>query len=311
MDLSVGGHSPTLPGLKLPSQQRAWPSGPEGDDAPLVQLPGPSPSPDGSRAASDPLDPSGPGNITIPRPHGRKTPELGSIIALPVCQSRSRPPGAAGGPTSGGREFRQALSKSTEEERARGDASSDDGVDVLSLLDPLSSSAQSRSVSDGGRLALISAPHKAMPPCGPSPQALPPFPLHPQVVLNPFAHGPSKFHFLPSPSANPFAAGLGPRQGPYLHPRPQPPPFPALPGLYRQQAASMAAPPPSGAAQAASSHSLSSLAEPGALPPKPVPAEGHSQSSRDPFEDLLTVGQSASTTTSKVENLQRRWETFE
>lgn len=299
----MGEHSQALPGLKLPSQQRPWASGQEGDHAPLVQLPAPSdrpsPSPDSSRAASDPLDPTTPGNITIPRPHGRKTPELGSIIALPVCQSRSRPAGAAGGSTSGGQEFRQALSKSTEEERAKADASSHDALDVISLLDPLSSCAQSRSAAggDGGPLALMSATHKATPPPGPSPQALPPFALHPHVVLNPFAHGSSRFHFLPSPSANPFGVGLGPRQG--LHPHPQPPPFSALPGLYRQQAAIPR-----------SSLSLSSLAEPRSVPPRPGAAEGPSQGSQDPFGDLLTVGQSARTS-SKVENLQSSWETFE
>lgn len=284
---------------------------------PLVQLPAlterPSPGLDSSRAASDSLDPTTPGNITIPRPHGRKTPELGSIIALPVCQSRSRPPGSTGGPTSGGQEFRQALSKSTEEERAQADAPSDDGIDVISLLDPLSSSAQSRSTSDRGPLAFMPSTHKATPPRGSSPQGLPPFALHPHVVLNPFAHGSSKLHFLPSPSANPFGVGSGPRQGPYFQPRLQPPSFSALPGLYRQQPASLSALPPSGPVQAASARSslsLSSLAEPRPLPPKPAAAEGHSQSSRDPFGDLLTVEQSAKTT-SKVGNLQRSWETFE
>lgn len=299
----MGEHSQTLPGLKLPSQQRAWPSGQERDEAPLVSRA--SPGPDSCRAASDPLDPTT-ANITIPRPHGRKTPELGRIIALPVSQSRSRPPGASGGPSPGGQEFRQALSKSTEEERAQADASSEDGMDVLSLLDPLSSSAQSRSSS----VALTSATLKATPPRGSSPQALPPFSLHPHVVFNPFAHGSSHLQLLPSPSANPFGAGLGPLQGPYLHPRPQPPPFSTLPGLYRLQAASRSAPPPSGLVQAASSQSLCSLAQARSLPPRPGPAEGPSQSSQDPFGDLLTVGQSAKAT-SRVEELQRRWETFE
>lgn len=309
MDLSIGGHSQTLPGLKLPGQQRPSAPGQEEDDAPLVQLVAlterPSPCPDGSRPALDPQDPTTPGNITIPRPHGRKTPELGSIIALPVCPSRSRPPGYAGGPTSGGQEFRQALSKSAEEERDQAEASSDDGVDVISLLDPLSSSA---SAAEGGRLTFFSATPKATPPRGPSPQGLASFSLHPHGVLNPFAHRSSRFHFLPSPSVNPFSAALGHHQGPYFHPRPPPPPFSSLPGLY-----SVHALPPSGQIQAASphsSHTLASQAEPGSLLPRPDAAEGHGQSSRDPFGDLLTVSQSAKTTT-KVEELQRSWETFE
>ena len=296
MDLSLGGHSHTLPGLKLPSQQRPWASGQEGDLAPFVQLAGSTerPSP-----ASEPLDPTAPGNITIPRPHGRRTPELGSIIALPVCQSRSRPPGGAGGPTPGGQEFWEALTKSTEGDGAQADASSEEAMDVLSLLDPLST--RSASTGDGGRLALMSAPHITTPPRGSSPQGLPPFPLQPHV-FNPFAHGSSGF--LPSPSANPFGAGLGPRQGSYPHPRAQPPSFSILPGLFRQQPGSTSAPPP-GSTSAPPPGSTS--APPRLLPPRPGTAEGLS---RDPFEDLLTVGQSAKTP-SRAETLQRRWETFE
>lgn len=283
MDLSIGEHSPGLPGLKRPSQQRTWPPGQQGAPAPLAERA--PPSPDSCRAAVDPLDPTTPGNITIPRPQGRKTPELGRILPLPVGQSRSRPPGAAGGPTSGGQEFRQALSQSAEEERAQAGASSEEGLDLLSLLDPLSSSAHSccASAGDGGALA---AP-RATPPGGPSPQGLPPFSLHPPVVFNPFAHASSSLHFLPSPSANPFAAALGPHPGPYLHPRAPSPPFSALTGLYRQQAASVSAPPPSGPLQ-----------ESRTPPPRP---------SQDPFGDLLMVAK----TGSRVEKLQRQWETFE
>ncbi|XP_056874614.1 DENN domain-containing protein 1A isoform X3 [Takifugu flavidus] len=324
MDLSISEHSQTLPGLKLPSQyNRLWGSGQERDKAPLVDLPvlteKPCPSPESSRAVSDPLDPTTQGNITIPRPHGRKTPELGSIIALPVSQAHSKPSGSAGGSTSGGQEFRQALSKRTDEDRVKSDTSCDDGLDVISLLDPLNSSthSSSTSVSDGPHLDLLSSTHKPTPPCGPSPQGLPPFSLQPQIMLNPFAHGSSKLYFLPSPSANPFSGGVGPRQGPYLHTQLHPPSFSVLPGLYKQHPASISALPHSGQVQAASSlspsphssHSLSSLAEPRSLHPKPVCAEDN-QSNQDPFGDLLTLGQSTNTP-KKVVNLQRRWETFD
>lgn len=324
MDLSISEHSQTLPGLKLPSQyNRLWGSGQERDKAPLVDLPvlteKPCPSPESSRAVSDPLDPTTQGNITIPRPHGRKTPELGSIIALPVSQAHSKPSGSAGGSTSGGQEFRQALSKRPDEDRVKSDTSCDDGLDVISLLDPLNSSthSSSTSVSDGPHLDLLSSTHKPTPPCGPSPQGLPPFSLQPQIMLNPFAHGSSKLYFLPSPNANPFSGGVGPRQGPYLHTQLHPPSFSVLPGLYKQHPASISALPHSGQVQAASSlspsphssHSLSSLAEPRSLHPKPVCAEDN-QSNQDPFGDLLTLGQSANTP-KKVVNLQRRWETFD
>lgn len=325
MDLSISEHSQTLPGLKLPSQYNSlWGSGQDSDKAPLVHLPvlteKPCPSPESSRAVPDPLDPTTQGNITIPRPHGRKTPELGSIIALPVSQSRLKPSGSAGGSTSGGQEFRQALSKSSDEDRVKSDTSCDDGIDVISLLDPLNSPAHSSSTSgiDGVQLGFLSSTHKPTPPRGSSPQGLPPFSLQPPIVLNPFAHTSSKLYFLPSPSANPFSGGLGPRQGPYLHGQPQPPSFSPLPGLYRQHPASISALPPGGQVQAASSlspspyssHSLSSLAGPRSLHPKPVCADGDNQSNQDPFGDLLTLGQSANTP-QKVANLQRRWETFD
>lgn len=318
MDLSISEHSQTLPGLKLPSQyNKLWGSGQEHDK--LVDLPvlteKPCPSPESSRAVSDPLDPTIQGNITIPRPHGRKTPELGSIIALPVSQARPKTSGSAGGSTSGGQEFRQALSK----DRVKSDTSCDEGLDVISLLDPLKSSthSSSTSVSDGPQLDLLSSTHNTTPPCVSSPQGLPPFSLQPQIVLNPFAHCSSKLYFLPSPSANPFSGGIGPRQGPSLHIQPQPPSFSVLPGLYKQHPASISALPHSGQVQAASSlspsphssHSLSSLAEPRSLHPKPVCAEDN-QSNQDPFGDLLTLGQSANTP-KKVVNLQRRWETFD
>lgn len=325
MDLSISEHSQTLPGLKLPSQyNRLWGPGQEGAKAPLVHLPvlteKPCPSPEGSTAGSDPLDASTQGNITIPRPHGRKTPELGSIIALPVPQARPKPSGSAGGPSSGGQEFRQALSKRTDEDRVKSDASCDDGLDVISLLDPLNSPTHSgaTAASDGPHVDLLSSTHTPTAPCGSCPQGLPPFPLQPHMLSNPFAHSSSKLYFLPSPSANPFSGGLGPRQGPYFHTQPQPPSFSALPGPSKQHPASVSAQAHGGQVHGASSlspsahssHSLSSLAEPRSLHPKPVCADEDNQSNQDPFGDLLTLGQSANAP-KKVVTLQRRWETFD
>lgn len=281
VDLSLGDHPPNLPGLKIPSHgSRLVGPGQEGDRAPRLHLPAltEDPSPDGSRAGSDPVDP---GNITIPRPHGRKTPELGSIITLPVSQTRPRPSGGS----SGGQEFRQALSKTGDEERG---PSCDAGLDVISLLDPLSSSA---SASEGVQPGLLPSSHR--PPPGPSPQTLPPFPLHPPLLFNPFVHGSSRPAVLPSPGPNPFSGSFGPRQGPYF--QAPPPSLPLLPGVYGGLSPSPH-----------SSHSLSSLAGSRSLPPRPVSAEDH-RPPQDPFGDLLTLAQ----TPRKMEEVQRRWETFD
>ncbi|KAM9337836.1 DENN domain-containing protein 1A isoform 2-T2 [Symphorus nematophorus] len=345
MDLSVGEHSRTLPGLKLSNPyNKLWSIGqdeaalpvcvppPSCDRPPSVQLPmqteSHSPSRDSSVPCPDSLDPSTPGNITIPRPHGRKTPELGSVLAPPVAQSRSK----EGATTSGGQEFRQALSRTTDGDLLKPSKAAEDNIDLISLLDPLNSSATS---SDGGDLGVSSSACKPALPPRSYPQGLPPFPLHPNISLNPFAqslqHTSPQMHYSPTVSGNPFSAVYGPPPGSYLHTPPQPQPFSTLPGLYRQHSPSSSALPPSyGLLQSAfpssitslppssaSNHALSSLADspvPSAaanLLAKPLRAEGDSQTTQDPFGDLLTMAKPATPQKKKVEDLRRRWETFD
>ncbi|XP_022600236.1 DENN domain-containing protein 1A isoform X3 [Seriola dumerili] len=352
MDLSVGEHSRTLPGLKLSNPyNKLWSVGqdetalpvcapPPCDRPPSVQLPvqpeAHSPSCEISGLGPDPLEPSTPGNITIPRPHGRKTPELGTVLAPPVAQSRSKAAGASEGRTTlGGQEFRQALSMTTDEDLLK---PSRDSIDLISLLDPLNSSAQTSSTSlhDGVDIGMSSSSCKPTLPPRSYPQGLPPYPVHPHISLNPFAqvlqHTSSHMHYSPTVSGNPFSAVCGPPPGSYLHTPQQPQSFSTLPGLYRQHSPGSSTLPPSyGLLQStfpssvtslppssASNHALSSLADSMSAPPtamnplaKPLRAEGDSQKTQDPFGDLLTMAKPATPQKKKVEDLRRRWETFD
>uniref|UniRef100_A0A672J5R8 DENN/MADD domain containing 1A n=1 Tax=Salarias fasciatus TaxID=181472 RepID=A0A672J5R8_SALFA len=288
MDLSSGENSRTLPGLKLSAPyHKLWSSGQDG------AAPSPSPSPSPAGAGLDPLEPSTPGNITIPRPHGRKTPELGSVLAPPV----------GGRTTSGAQEFRQALSMTAEGDLLR-PPQGVDSVDLIRLLDPLNSSAD------------VGVP---APPPRSYQQGLPPFGLHPHMSLNPFSQ--SLQHRSPTVGGNPFNAVYRAPPGSYLPGPARPQSFPTLPGLYRQPSPDgsglprnyglhQAAYPPPGPApppSSASSHALSSLTDASCVVgAKPACAEA-----ADPFGDLLTLAAPASHDKKKVEDLRRKWETFD
>ncbi|XP_034752855.1 DENN domain-containing protein 1A [Etheostoma cragini] len=350
MDLSVGEHSRTLPGLKLSNPyNKLWSLGqdqsswsicvPPACDRPPPVQPSHSPSRESSGSAPEPLDsldPSAPGNITIPRPHGRKTPELGTALAPPAAQSRSKAAGTADGRTSsGGQEFRQALSMNTDGEVLKPSRVAEDSLDLISLLDPLNSSAAScsTSLSDGLDISLSSS--SCRPTLAPRsyPQGLPPFPLHqPHISLNPFApqslqHPSPQMRYSPTVSGNPFSVVYGPAPGSY-HTQS----YSTTPGLYRQHSPGTstlppnfgllqpAFPPPAPSVPhfSASNHALSSLADSSSVPShavnvlgKPLYAEGDSQKTHDPFGDLLTMAKPATPQKKKVEDLRRRWETFD
>uniref|UniRef100_A0A8D3CNA9 DENN/MADD domain containing 1A n=1 Tax=Scophthalmus maximus TaxID=52904 RepID=A0A8D3CNA9_SCOMX len=341
MDLSVGDHSRTFPGLKLSNPyNKLWSKGqdetavpvcapPTCDMCPSVQLPAQteahSPNPECSGLGLDPLELSTPGYITIPRPHGRKTPELGSVLAPPVAQSRSKAAVTGEGrTTSGGQEFRQALSMTADGELLKPTKVAEDITDLLSLLDPLNSSAQtsSTSLNDGVDIGMLPSSCKPTPPHRSYPQGLPPFPVHPHMSLNPFAKS----------LGNPFSAVCAPPPGSFLHTAHQPQSFPALPGLYRQHSpgastlprsfgllqSAFPSPDTSLPHSSASNHALSSLADSMSCPgsavnmlAKPLCAEGDAQKTLDPFGDLLTMAKPATPQKKKVEDLRRRWETFD
>uniref|UniRef100_A0A665T5X9 UDENN domain-containing protein n=1 Tax=Echeneis naucrates TaxID=173247 RepID=A0A665T5X9_ECHNA len=341
MDLSASEHSRTLPGLKLSNPyNKLWSIGQDESALPVfmpstcerpasaqppVQPEAHSPSCESSGFIPDPLEASTPGNITIPRPHGRKTPEPGTVLAPPVAQSRSNVAGTSEGrTTSAGQEFRQALSMTTDEDLLK---PSKDSIDLISLLDPLNSSAQtsSTSVNDGTDTGISSSSCKPTLPARPYPQGLPPFQVHPHISRNPFAQSLQRtspqMHYSPTISGNPFSTVCG-----------LPPSFTTLPGIYRQPSPGSSTLPPSyGLLQSAfppsvnslphasaSNYALSSLADSMSVTPtavnmlaKPLRAEGDSKKTQDPFGDLLTMAKPPTPQKKKVEDLRRRWETFD
>ncbi|XP_068191708.1 DENN domain-containing protein 1A isoform X2 [Antennarius striatus] len=337
IDLSVAEHTRTLPGLKMSTPyHKLWGRGqddrtesacvlPVCDRTPMLQLPVQTETQPSNceTTVPDPLDPSTPSNITIPRPHGRKTPELGGVLAPPLPQSRSKATGTIeGGTTLGGQEFRQALSMTTNEDLLKPPQVTENSRDLISLLDPLNISAPTSSMSLGdGRNTCVSPP--SVTSLRSYPEALPPFPLYSHIPLNPFAPSrlqpPHHVTYSPVVAGNPFSAGS------YGHaPRLTPQAFSTLPGLYSQRSSGSSTLPPSyGRLQSsfptaagalpnssASSHTLSSLAD--SVPStagilQPFHVEEDKKTSQDPFEDLLTLAKPKK----KVEDLKRRWETFD
>ncbi|XP_008421307.1 DENN domain-containing protein 1A isoform X3 [Poecilia reticulata] len=348
LDLSISENSRTLPGLKLSNPYNKLGSlgqqpsilpvcvPPASDRPPSVQLPvqmeSCSPLCESSGIAVDSLDPSAFGNITIPRPHGRKTPELGTVLVPPTVQMRSKTSGNGEGRTTPGREeFRQALSMTSDESQQRPPNPEEDGVDLIRLLDPLSSSAQTNlsALPNALDIRASSACKPALAP-RPYPQSLPHFPPHPHISLNPFAQ--SLQQYSPAVSGNPFTAVYGPPLGPYIHASSQPQPFSTLPGLHRQPSPCISTLPPShGLAPSAaspsvstlpcssgSSHALSSLVDsacvfstPMHTLPKPLQAQEEHQNPPDPFGDLLHMATPLIPQKKKVEDLRRKWETFD
>uniref|UniRef100_A0A1A8GKL6 DENN/MADD domain containing 1A n=3 Tax=Nothobranchius korthausae TaxID=1143690 RepID=A0A1A8GKL6_9TELE len=326
LDLSVADRSRMLPGLKLSdpytklwSSERVPPVCERLASTQLpVQLDSSSPARESSATASDLLDPSNPASITIPRPHGRKTPELSSVLAPPAAQPRPKVAAFGEGRTSsGGQEFRQALSMTSDGDLLEPTKAAEDSMDLLSLLDPLNNSSQSNSTALTETLDISSKP--PLPP-RPFPPGLPPFTLHPHIPMNPFT--PSLQHYSPTVCGNPFSAVCVPSPGSYIHTSSQPQAFSTLPGLYRQHSPSQGPPQstfPSSVSpvpRSDSSLTLSSLVDstpvfssPMNMLPKPLQAEN--QGAQDPFGDLLSLTTPAAQQKKKVEDLRRKWETFD
>lgn len=374
MDLSGSERTRTLPGLKhsnpynkLWSQGlddmavpgRTSPSWERPLSVPPLEPPEPRPSSTESCGPSQEKQPLDGGCIPIPRPHGRKTPEPGKVLAPPVPLPRASKQ-AGGGElrdsmlSAGGQEFRQALNMSPLSSSTSSSAVQDTDllkqeVDLLSLLDPLSSgsvstpsSASKAGESDNAGTTPGQPP--PAPPPRPYPQSLPPFP---HVSLNPFAQPgmPYAPHrpYSPVVGTNPFSSAyMSPATGGYFHtPAHTPPhplsvpspgavfrqPSPAGPGLpphvlgpLRPPAFTRTGPPPSSSSSGALSSLLDSPAAPTLRPlPKPLVGGGDDtsadQTPQDPFSDLLAMAKPAVTPTAppkkRVEDLRRQWETFD
>ncbi|XP_029109021.1 DENN domain-containing protein 1A isoform X3 [Scleropages formosus] len=359
MDLGTAEHTRTLPGLKhshpynklwslgqddmaLPSRATpSWerplsvpPSEPAEHHAAIHERGG---------ASQDKVDSSVGGashaNITIPRPHGRKTPEPGKVLVPPVPLPRApKHVTADSGVTPGRQEFRQALNMSsvphTSTDILKPVKVSSDSMDLLSLLDPLSSTTGPTSGPQGAPQTgsgecqdskASGTPTLSFSHQGIYPQTLPPIP---QSSLNPFTQtphyaplGPPHRHYTPSVAvSNPFCTTY----------------VPPATGYFQQQAfsvPSMFGQPPSvapGFIQATPSPAkpaCSPAASPSLLdcalaqapcsretPPsltKPPQAGDDLPEPHDPFGDLLAMPKPAPPPKRRVEDLRRQWETFD
>uniref|UniRef100_A0A8C9RNI3 DENN domain containing 1A n=1 Tax=Scleropages formosus TaxID=113540 RepID=A0A8C9RNI3_SCLFO len=316
---SLGQDDMALPSRATPSWERPLsvpPSEPAEHHAAIHERGG---------ASQDKVDSSVGGashaNITIPRPHGRKTPEPGKVLVPPVPLPRApKHVTADSGVTPGRQEFRQALNI--------------DSMDLLSLLDPLSSTTGPTSGPQGAPQTgsgecqdskASGTPTLSFSHQGIYPQTLPPIP---QSSLNPFTQtphyaplGPPHRHYTPSVAvSNPFCTTY----------------VPPATGYFQQQAfsvPSMFGQPPSvapGFIQATPSPAkpaCSPAASPSLLdcalaqapcsretPPsltKPPQAGDDLPEPHDPFGDLLAMPKPAPPPKRRVEDLRRQWETFD
>ncbi|XP_066569020.1 DENN domain-containing protein 1A isoform X2 [Amia ocellicauda] len=290
MDLNSADRTRTLPGLKHSNPyNKLWSTGQ--DDMAIPTKPSLSserppavPQAELSESPRPPSRESGPApfdkaesvsgsqsNITIPRPQGRKTPELGKVLPPPVPLPRAgKTPGDTGrvssdfvfqqesfGATAGGQEFRQALNVSPLPSHHSGPdilkpikmSSESGGLDLLSLLDPLSTVVSVQSSTQINSPAVAAAPVPTVasspamftsvgaefnppPPPFPQQQAYPhsvtPMAQFSQVSLNPFtqtlhypATGPPGPHYV-TPVSNPFSSTYIPPSTGYFQTPPKP-----------------------------------------------------------------------------------------
>ncbi|XP_075885547.1 DENN domain-containing protein 1A isoform X5 [Nelusetta ayraudi] len=346
MELCMGGHAQPLPGLKLPNtNNKLWRTGTEKSTPPPATCEGAQAQPEAhtapgcesSRSGLNRSDTFTSGNITIPRPHGRKTPELGSVLVVPAGQICSR--GAAegeeeGGNLSSGREFQQALDVTPKGgHMQRSTTSTRDIVDLINL-DPLMDPGPANfdSMSKVGNVGVVSSTYRGTLPLRSYPHGSSPLPPRPHLALNPFAQhllhlhntcNSPQMHYAPPRQENPFAPVHVPRPGSYFHTPPQPQSFPAVQGLYGLQHSfgSLTHPSVHGRLHSAFPHEgatrspLPSSASNSALSgsaDSPAASEGDAHNrTQDPFADLLTMVKEDAAPKETAADLRWKWETFE
>lgn len=341
MDLCVGEHAPALPGLKLPnSNNKLWrtelekytprPATSEGPQQKPEALT--APGSEGFRSGLNRSDTFTSGNITIPRPHGRKTPELGSVLVVPAGQPCSR--GAAREEEDGnllsGRDFQQTLDMNPKQGHVqRSTTSSRETVDLINL-DPLMDPgpANTDPVSKVGNVGAASSTYQGTLPLRCYPQgSLPP---RPHLALNPFAQqllhlhntcSSPQMHYVSPRQENPFGSVHSPRPGLYFHAPPQPQSFPGVQGLsgLQHSLGSLTHPSIHGRLHSAFPHdgtrgsplptSASNSALSG-LAGSPAASEKDTQA-QDPFADLLTMVKQDAAPKETVADVRLKWETFE
>ncbi|XP_076836911.1 DENN domain-containing protein 1A isoform X2 [Brachyhypopomus gauderio] len=297
----------TLPALKHSSCNKLW-KGPDTTalsgqesarcDRPLSVPPleppeTQPPSQEGSVASAE-------GSITIPRPQGRKTPEPGAVLSPAVTLLQGlRQDEKEVSMSVGGKEFRQALNMSPLLQPLPPNTGAD--PDLLSLLDPLSG-----------------AEEPSKPPLPPQPAVRP---FHPQLSLNPFAqspHYPLQRHYNTVAPGNPFSSNYTPSHTTaYSHTPPHP--FSVFGHHSPTGGTQISGPWPVNRAlpTSSSSSSLSSLLDSPApsFITQALPPTNPTDATNEPFGDLLTMAAvpivTATPPKKKVEDLRRRWETFD
>uniref|UniRef100_A0A671LQ83 UDENN domain-containing protein n=1 Tax=Sinocyclocheilus anshuiensis TaxID=1608454 RepID=A0A671LQ83_9TELE len=296
IDLTSGERTRTLPGLKTTNpynklwSQRDVPSTLLGQESPSWERPlsvPPLEPPEARPASRESSNPSAEKTegacITIPRPQGRKTPEPGAVLAPAVTLLRGVKQASEkeGGVSAGGQEFRQALNMSPHSQsQTQADllkpSEPNEGQDLLSLLDPL-------------------------------------------LSLNPFTQPPQyqpQRHYSPVIPGNPFAPAYMPPPGAnYISTS-------AHPFSVFSQTSAVGVTPTGGAwpigrvpPSSSSSGSLSTLLDSPAPATLAQPAQVSTDEPLDPFSDLLCMATTptvmATPPKKKVEDLRRRWETFD
>ncbi|XP_072569982.1 DENN domain-containing protein 1A isoform X2 [Paramormyrops kingsleyae] len=322
MDLATAEYTRTLPSLKhTHPYSKLWSQGqddmalpsraPQCWERPLsVPPPEPSESHPAVQEKSDIAAMlSAQTSITIPRPHGRKTPEPGKMLPPPLPRA-PRLANMDSGMTAGGQEFRQALNMSSPPQLPSADLLKpekvgSDSLDLLSLLDPLNSAtpqAPSVGSEDSKVSGSLFGPPQVFPSTHPPPNPFTQTPLYTPV-------GPTPQAYSPAPMGNPFCA-------PYVAAPPaffQPPPFavPAVPTTFTS-------PPPAIAptflhtipAKPAYPPSLLNC-PPGPIPTPPALPPQSEEDPLDPFGDLLAMTKPAAPLKPRVEDMRQQWETFD
>lgn len=328
MELNSGERTRTLPVLKTTNpysklwSQREDPSALLGRESPSWERPlsvpplEPSdvrpPSKESSNSCAEKTEGA---CITIPRPQGRKTPEPGAVLAPAVTLLRGvrQACDKEGGVSAGGQEFRQALNMSPQAQTQvdllkTNEPNEGQEQDLLSLLDPLCGATK-----DEATPSLSKPP---VPP-RPNPPNLANFP--PPVSMNPFTQPPQyppQRHYSPVVPGNPFTpAFMNPPGANY---------FPASGSPYAvfNQASTVGVTPTGGAwpigrvlPTSSSSGSLSTLLDSSSPATLAQPVQVSTDAPNDPFSDLLTMATTptimATPPKKKVEDLRRRWETFD
>ncbi|XP_049594606.1 DENN domain-containing protein 1A isoform X4 [Syngnathus scovelli] len=335
-DLHFCEHSPTPPSLKLPNTDNKL----MGIKSDKTEIPSWEP-PTCKKTQSDKLlmqvnhhnsnssglklqDSSSPGNITIPRPHGRKSAEFGTVLAPLIGQSQSKSSNEERTKT-GGEDFQKALSKTTDMFNV-----AEDHMDLISLLDPFNKSPQTSSAStmDDMNIEMFSSSCKTIPPRA-HPMIQPPFQPHnhisPTVFTQPVKISLPQIQYMSGGRRTPFNTVYEPPIGSYPHNPTQPQSFPAVSEVYKQQLPGRPTLSPSYRMGNSSSllHSSTSnraisgltnsksVASTANTLPRLIKIEEDIHKSQDLFGDLLTMIKPTTPLQNSIDQLQKRWETFD